>query len=60
MRVLFLLWVLLLFLYQSAPATGDLYDSLQCYNNRGHCRRLCFYNEGQIGTCTNRRQRCCK
>uniref|UniRef100_A0A8D0DK89 Beta-defensin-like domain-containing protein n=1 Tax=Salvator merianae TaxID=96440 RepID=A0A8D0DK89_SALMN len=41
-------------------AIGDLYDSLQCHNNHGHCRRLCFYNERPIGTCTNRRQRCCK
>ncbi|XP_077781545.1 uncharacterized protein LOC144327190 [Podarcis muralis] len=42
------------------PAPGDLYDSLQCHYNHGHCRRLCFHNERPIGTCTNGRQRCCR
>uniref|UniRef100_A0A8D2JFT7 Beta-defensin-like domain-containing protein n=1 Tax=Varanus komodoensis TaxID=61221 RepID=A0A8D2JFT7_VARKO len=39
---------------------GDLYDSLECHNHHGHCRRICFHNERSIGTCTNRRQLCCK
>ncbi|XP_060610612.1 beta-defensin 108B [Anolis sagrei] len=60
MRFLHLLWALLFFLYQSAPATGDLYDTLECRNYRGRCRRHCFYNEEQIGTCTGGRQLCCK
>ncbi|XP_053239712.1 gallinacin-13-like [Podarcis raffonei] len=60
MRKLYLLCVLLLFLCQSAAAPGDLYDSLQCHYNHGHCRRLCFHNERPIGTCTNGRQRCCR
>ncbi|XP_053140807.1 gallinacin-13-like [Hemicordylus capensis] len=61
MRVLFLLWSLVLIFCQSMPgAVGDLYDSLECRNQHGHCRRLCFHNERPIGTCTNRRQLCCK
>ncbi|KAM6465788.1 beta-defensin 13-like [Liasis olivaceus] len=60
MRIIYILWALLLFLCQSVPAKGDLYDSLVCHNNHGHCRRLCFHREQIIGTCTNGRQHCCK
>uniref|UniRef100_A0A803THE1 Beta-defensin-like domain-containing protein n=1 Tax=Anolis carolinensis TaxID=28377 RepID=A0A803THE1_ANOCA len=38
----------------------DLYDTLECRNHQGRCRRHCFYNEEHIGTCTGGRQLCCK
>ncbi|XP_060104029.1 gallinacin-13-like [Heteronotia binoei] len=60
MRIFFLLGIFLLFICQSTPASRNLYDSLECSNNHGHCRRLCFHNERPIGTCTNGRQHCCK
>ncbi|XP_054828144.1 gallinacin-13-like [Eublepharis macularius] len=60
MRICYLLGILLLFICLSVPANGNLYDTLECYNKHGRCRRLCFHNERPIGTCTGGRQHCCK
>uniref|UniRef100_A0A7M4E198 Beta/alpha-defensin C-terminal domain-containing protein n=1 Tax=Crocodylus porosus TaxID=8502 RepID=A0A7M4E198_CROPO len=41
-------------------ANGSYYSTLQCRNNHGHCRRLCFHGEQWIGNCNGRHQHCCK
>ncbi|XP_077188722.1 beta-defensin 127 [Paroedura picta] len=60
MKIFCLLFAGLFLVFLPNSASKNLYDSLECSNNHGHCRRLCFHNERPIGTCTNGRQRCCK
>uniref|UniRef100_A0A8C3I7E9 Beta-defensin-like domain-containing protein n=1 Tax=Chrysemys picta bellii TaxID=8478 RepID=A0A8C3I7E9_CHRPI len=52
MRILYLFFAVVIFFLQAASG--------ECLSNHGHCRRLCFHMEHQVGTCTNGHLRCCK
>uniref|UniRef100_A0A8C4Y0X9 Beta-defensin-like domain-containing protein n=1 Tax=Gopherus evgoodei TaxID=1825980 RepID=A0A8C4Y0X9_9SAUR len=53
-------WKGILPLFAVTCILGSAYDTLQCLSKHGHCRRLCFHMERQVGTCTNGHMRCCK